>query len=223
VSVADALLDSLAAAGIAWVGADQRRAGYANARWPGRLELLDVDRTTRARTNRSAGAGSVQERVEVLLDGAHNPAGAAALARALDDLRPLLAGGRANPPVPLTLVVGIMADKDVEGVIGAMAHGALGNAQVICTQVGVPRALPAVALAAALRARRPGTRPIVERDPIDALDRALGSAPGPIVVAGSLYLVGLVRSVLAPDPALTGPLPQHPVQARRPAPMAALG
>ena len=40
VAVADALLDALAAAGIADVGSDARRTGYASATWPGRLELL---------------------------------------------------------------------------------------------------------------------------------------------------------------------------------------
>ena len=60
VAVANATLDALARAGIAATTDEQRRAGFAAARWPGRLELLDV-----------------QGR-EVLLDGAHNPAGAAA-------------------------------------------------------------------------------------------------------------------------------------------------
>ena len=51
--------------------------GYARATWPGRLELLTVDGR------------------DVLLDGAHNPAGAAALAVAIDDLRPYLADAEA--------------------------------------------------------------------------------------------------------------------------------
>src|SRR3954447_17702165 len=70
VAVADAVLDALDAAGIASAPADARRRGYASARWAGRLELLEV------------------EGRDVLLDGAHNPAGAATLAQALDDLRP---------------------------------------------------------------------------------------------------------------------------------------
>ena len=51
----------------------------------------------------------------MLLDGAHNPAGAAALAIALDDLRPFLGGGGEAPPTAVTLVHGSMADKDVAG------------------------------------------------------------------------------------------------------------
>ena len=75
---------------------------------------------------------------DVLLDGAHNPAGASALATALDDLRPFLAGGNpASTPAPVTLVHGSMADKDVAGIVAALAGAAsLGNVQVIATQVG---------------------------------------------------------------------------------------
>ena len=75
-AVADATLDALEAAGIATVPEAARRTGYATAVWPGRLELLRI------------------REHDVLLDGAHNPAGAAALAVALDDLRPFLAPGR---------------------------------------------------------------------------------------------------------------------------------
>ena len=97
-AIADATLDALEAAGIATVPDGARRAGYASAVWPGRLELL------RVRDH------------DILLDGAHNPAGAAALAVALDDLRPFLDGG------PVTLVTASMADKDVDGVIAALAE-----------------------------------------------------------------------------------------------------
>src|SRR5689334_3573016 len=43
VAVADAVLDALEAAGIARIPNEARRRGYADARWPGRLELLTVD------------------------------------------------------------------------------------------------------------------------------------------------------------------------------------
>jgi dihydrofolate synthase/folylpolyglutamate synthase len=182
VAVADAVLDALEAAGIAAANVAQRRAGYAAARWPGRLELLAV-------------GGH-----EVLLDGAHNPAGAAALAQALDDLRPHLQAG------PLTLVTASMADKDVAGVVRALAgSAALAGARIICTQVGLARSLDAGSLAAFWEQARPGSRPIVEPDPRAALDRALEGSPGPVVVAGSLYLVGQVRARLVDDPVLRDP------------------
>jgi folylpolyglutamate synthase/dihydropteroate synthase len=41
-----------------------------------------------------------------------------------------------------------------------------------------------------------------EPDALSALDRALDGADGPVVVAGSLYLVGAVRGRLMDDPAL---------------------
>jgi dihydrofolate synthase/folylpolyglutamate synthase len=187
-AVADALLDALEAAGIAVATAAQRRAGYAAARWPGRLELLEVDGR------------------EVLLDGAHNPAGAAALATALDDLRPFLAGGADPHPPPITLVTASMADKDVDGVVRALAvAGALRGARIICTRPDVQRALAPGKLAAQWRGALPGAAPIVEPDTGAALDRALAEGDGPIVVAGSLYLVGAVRARLVDDPMLRDP------------------
>ncbi len=187
-AVADALLDTLETAGIAAASADQRREGYAAARWPGRLELLEVDGR------------------EVLLDGAHNPAGAAALATALDDLRPFLAGGTDRHPPPLTLVTASMADKDVDGIVRALARaGALQAARIICTRPDVPRALAPEKLAAHWRGALPGAVPVVEPDPGAALDQALAGGAGPIVVAGSLYLVGAVRARLVDDPMLRDP------------------
>jgi dihydrofolate synthase/folylpolyglutamate synthase len=186
VAVADALLDALDLAGIARVDDDARRRGYAAAAWPGRLELLTVDGH------------------EVLLDGAHNPAGAAALAVALADLRPYLAPG------PISLVTASMADKDVDGVIDALAAGEpLRGATVIATTVDAPRALRAEDLAARWRGRSAGlglAGVIAERDPLAAVRQAIAQ-PGPTVVAGSLYLVGAVRADLVDDPLLRDPEP----------------
>jgi dihydrofolate synthase/folylpolyglutamate synthase len=188
-SVADALLDALEDAGIATVRSDARRAGYADARWPGRLELLDV-------------AGR-----DVLLDGAHNPAGAAALATALDDLRPFLAGGRDAVRPPATLVVASMADKDVDGVVRALAASpVVRSARIVCTRVDAGRGMPADELAARWSAALPEARVTTDADPLAALERAIESAVGPIVVAGSLFLVGAVRGHLVDDPALRDPL-----------------
>jgi dihydrofolate synthase / folylpolyglutamate synthase len=181
--VANALLDALDTAGIARVAAAARRTGFASARWPGRLELIEHGGR------------------EVLLDGAHNPAGAAALAQALDDLRPHLAPGR------VSLVTATMSDKDVDGLIAALAGArALDGATVVCTAVAAPRALDPEMLADRWRALAPGCRVVTAPDPVTALDAALNAAPatsgGPVVVAGSLYLVGDVRARLVDDPAL---------------------
>jgi len=194
VAVADAVLDALAGAGIARVPDDARRRGYRAARWPGRLELFEVPARGGPR--------------EVLLDGAHNPAGAAALASALDDLRPLLAGGGERPPAPLVLVWAGMADKDVEGAVTALsASPALAGATVVCTAPGLPRALAPERLAAVwARAAVPGIRVVTAATPAAALDAALESPGGPVLVAGSLYLVGAVRALLADEPDLRDPV-----------------
>ena len=186
--VAHAVLDALAAAGVASVDDAARRRGYASATWPGRLELLRVDGH------------------EVLLDGAHNPAGAAALATALDDLRPYLAGGDLPAPPPLTLVHGSMADKDVDGIVAALERaGALRDARIVATQVPGERALPAAELARRWRMVRPGVRIDAVPDVGAALERALAGATGTIVVAGSLYLVGEARRRWLDDPRTRDP------------------
>jgi len=212
VAVADAVLDALAEAGIARVDDEARRRGYAAARWPGRLELLDVGGR------------------DVLLDGAHNPAGAAALATALDDLRPFLGGGTggvggargtagargaggavadASDAPPLTLVVASMADKDVDAVIRSLASApALKGAHVLATSIDLPRAMPADELAARWRRHAPAAGIAAVRSVPDAraaLDRAVTKAPGPVVVAGSLYLVGVARGRFVDDPQLRDP------------------
>ena len=208
VAIADAVLDALEAAGIAAADTDARRRGYAAARWPGRLELLSVE---------TAGGSR-----DVLLDGAHNPAGAAVLARALDDLAPFLRwgepGGPARAAAPgdaghdpsarrqLTLVMAAMADKDVAGIVAALAGAeALRHARIICTDLGLARSLSASDLAERWAALGGGSRLDVEPTPAGALERALREAPGPIVVAGSLYLVGEARARLVHDPVLSDP------------------
>jgi len=187
VAVADALLDALGAAGIADADPAARRRGYASVVWPGRLELVRVgDR-------------------DVLLDGAHNPAGARALAVSLDELRPYL-GDAADDP--LTLVTASMRDKDVDGIVAALAGAAaLRGATVIATTVDLPRAMPAAALADRWRSLAPAVGRITSIEaPLEALAAALGT-PGPAVVAGSLYLVGAVRAHLVDDPDLRDPPP----------------
>ena len=196
-AVADAVLDALETAGIASSPEAARRRGYGDASWPGRLELLRV------------------EGRDVLLDGAHNPAGAAALALALDDLRPFLtgsdAGGDADAgaAAPVTLVHGSMSDKDVPGIVRALRGSvALRDARVIATQVPGDRAMAAADVAAIWRDASPDQHIQAESDVHGALDLALeaaGRTGGPVVVAGSLYLVGEARRRWLDDPLLRDP------------------
>jgi dihydrofolate synthase/folylpolyglutamate synthase len=147
---------------------------------------------------------------EVLLDGAHNPAGAQTLAEALDEMAPFLHPGRP------TLVLAIMADKDVDGVIRALSGATLLRAaRVICTAPAGGRAMPASQLAARWQALA-GRAAEAVSEPAGALDAALSDgATGPIVVAGSLYLVGAARAILVADPLL---VPDPPLPHTEPAP-----
>ena len=196
-SVALGTLDALRDAGIAQAGERAVRAGLAGTRWPGRLELLTVTTGPDGEIRATPAAPAfVAGSVDVLLDGAHNTAGAAALALAVDDLRPLLADG------PVTLLLGILGDKEVGRMIGALqGSAALRDARIITTAVpDTQRGLDPTDLASAWG---PGARAMATVEP--ALDDALElarSLGGPLVVCGSLYLVGHVRGrLMGPGPA----------------------
>ncbi|WP_189064301.1 bifunctional folylpolyglutamate synthase/dihydrofolate synthase [Deinococcus seoulensis] len=136
--------------------------GAAAAQWPGRLEAIPW------------------QGGRVLLDGAHNPDGALALAAAL---RELGVG-------PLPLVFGAAGDKDISGVAAALRSCA---SEVILTRAALsPRAADPQALAP-LFAGLPVT---VTDSPAAALD-ALAARQAPLaLVCGSLYLLGEVRPLL---------------------------
>ncbi len=144
------------------------RRGFAAARWPGRLELL---------TDSPLG--------RVLLDGAHNPAGARALAASLAEL-----GLRDFP-----LVFGATRGKRVSAVLRALAPL---RPRPVFTQVADPGALPAADLVR--RWERLGAGPARQSGtPEEALRQAAGmrtTTDQPVLVAGSLYLVGAVRGML---------------------------
>jgi dihydrofolate synthase/folylpolyglutamate synthase len=118
----------------------------------------------------------------VLLDGAHNPAGAAVLARALADL------GLSRPMI----VFGAMRTKDVRGILRALAPI---DPRFVFTRVADPGAEDPARLARAWRAVS-GRRARIVANVADALSAASASGADPIVVAGSLYLVGEVRGMI---------------------------
>jgi dihydrofolate synthase/folylpolyglutamate synthase len=161
-ALAAAALRLLAGAGVR-VGEGEIAEGIATARWPGRMEEVGG----------------------VLLDGAHNPDGAAALAAAL----PVL-----HPSRPVELVFGVLSDKDHEGMLAALAPAVR---RVHLVAPDTPRARePASYAGAAARLGRPV-------DVHAALPEALACARGAardgalVCVAGSLYLVGEARSRLS--------------------------
>jgi dihydrofolate synthase/folylpolyglutamate synthase len=126
----------------------------------------------------------------VLLDGAHNVAGAEAMVRALDE--EFASGAR-------TLVVGLLREKDPVEMLAAL--GAPDAAHVVVTRAPSPRALPPAEIAGAARGMGldPSRLDVVE-DVEAALERARAVTPadGQIVVTGTLYLVGAARHVLHP-------------------------
>ena len=174
-AVAIAMLDALREDGVrrgsgmpAPDEAELRR-GMADARWPGRLELL---------TTASHG--------RVLLDGAHNPAGARALAAALAEL-----GMRR-----FALVFGAMRGKRVSAILRALAP--LEPCPVFTAVADRGARTPASLLAAWRRSAPAGDPGRIAASLTEALAVAAASRTGdqPIVVAGSLYLVGAVRGML---------------------------
>ncbi|MBI3635667.1 MAG: hypothetical protein HY216_05530, partial [Candidatus Rokubacteria bacterium] len=161
----------LAAAAARVVGAGETaiRAGLARARWPGRFQVVRGDPT-------------------LVLDGAHNPAGAEALARSLREYFGTTA---------LTLIVGVMRDKDAGGILAPLLPLA---ARVILTAPGTPRAASPQALSAALPATARASAQIAP-SVAEALEMAHRDPRTPIVcVAGSVHLVGdALAHLVGPD------------------------
>lgn len=179
-AIALGIVQALSSTGVAAIDDAAIVEGLARTHWPGRLETI------------------THEGRSVILDGAHNPEGAAALAAAIDELAGSLPSGRA------TLVLAIMSDKEVPTILAALAESEiLRTAHVVATSVpDTPRSTPAPDLAQAwvALAETHGSVSIVE-DADAALDQALTiatRAQGPLIVAGSLYLVGHLRAQLVP-------------------------
>ena len=139
--------------------------GLAEVDWPGRLELIRLQRGG-----------------QVLLDAAHNVDGARALAAYL----------RCRHPERPALVIGVMRDKDVECIIGALLPVV---SSVVATAADTARAIPVRELAARIAATRPSVPVRAEPDPPRAVEQALSSS-GTVCVAGSIFVVGAVRDGL---------------------------
>ena len=145
---------------------DAVRHGLAATAWHGRLAV-------------------VRRAPLVVLDGAHNPAGAAALAREL----PGLLGGRS-----VTLVFAVMRDKEWRGILDRLLPHA---GRVVVTRVGPRGAAPDEVAAA-----------VGDRIPVRVVDDAAAAvagtvaAAGPeegVLITGSLYLVGAAYAALAAE------------------------
>jgi dihydrofolate synthase/folylpolyglutamate synthase len=127
----------------------------------------------------------VAERPLTVYDGAHNPAGAGALAESLDDLL-----GERRPRVG---VIGVLEDKDAAGMLGQLLP-ALDH--VVYTRSQNPRSLSPATLGS-LAEKLDGPPSETVGDPRAALARAseLAGPDGAVVATGSIYLIAdLVRA-----------------------------
>jgi len=162
------------------------REGLRNVKWPGRLEFIS-------------------ENPPIVIDGAHNPAAAAALAQALK--RTFLQKYK-----KIIMILGIMDDKDIEGILEPLLPLA---SHIICTSPAGSRAASAETLtevAASLGfPAAQATRTVKEA--LDcAMQLAMTHDPSPltippaslIVVTGSFYTTGEAKEVLGQKGVLGG-------------------
>jgi dihydrofolate synthase/folylpolyglutamate synthase len=144
---------------------DRANAAMRSVTFPGRFEVL-------------------RARPPLVIDGAHNPEAAAVLAGAIHD---------SFPDAKPVIVLGILADKDAEGIVSALAGSA---AFFVTTENGSPRCLPARELAALVE-RVTGCETVAEPSLGSALAvaEARAGAAG-VVVTGSLYTAGATKVLM---------------------------
>lgn len=160
-ALAVAAVESLIGGGAQRIADDIITEGLQGATSPGRLQLLGIAPT-------------------VIVDAAHNPHGAAALAQSLDDSFDFDEWG---------LVLGILADKDAAGIIARLAPAA---AHIFATAPESERANDADAIADLVEDA--GYRATVHPSLADAADAArewaASSERRAVVIAGSVVLAG---------------------------------
>jgi dihydrofolate synthase/folylpolyglutamate synthase len=168
-------------------GAFQRR-NFALARTAAEAFLgeLDEDAVRRAAASVQVPGRMQQigERPLTIVDGAHNPAGARAVAEAV----PEVVGER-----PLVGVFAVLDDKDAAAMLESLLPLCR---QAVFTRCANPRSLPPATLES-LASKLGGPSAETSADPRAALDRAreLAGPDGAILATGSIYLVAdLVRA-----------------------------
>jgi dihydrofolate synthase/folylpolyglutamate synthase len=172
------------------VSDEKIRAGLASVNWPGRLQLIQ----------RPDGQ-------KILLDGAHNVAGAKVLREALICWSPnfSLSGGtlkrelqhaEAVLGVPTTLILGVLQDKDWRHICETLAPLA---ARIFTVPVASERTADANELAGACRAAKPSAEILACANLAEALKQSVNEEF--VVITGSLYLVGEALELLGLSPA----------------------
>jgi len=164
-----ALLGVAAPQGIT-VTVEAVRTGLRAVDWAGRLEVVDRHPT-------------------VLVDGAHNPAAAMALADSLTHFD----RDHSHPPRPVVLVLGMMRDKDHRGFVEAL-RGLVD--EVVLTQADLPRSATAEELQASLEGLLSHPHVVSSISDAMALARQLATPDGLVCVTGSLMLVGECKAWL---------------------------
>ena len=182
-ALACALLEQAALRGLP-IRSQHVEQGLREARWPGRLQL-------------------VADHPETWIDGAHNPQGAEALARAM---------GKRFAPGSMQLVFGALADKDVARTLAPLLP--LAKTIHICAPA-TPRALAVEQLAQRVAEQAPTLVYRVHGSAAQALQAARDEAgsEGAVLACGSLYLVGELLAALSGRPA--GPMPSERLNAAR--------
>lgn len=138
------------------------REGLAKAKWPGRLEIVYKDPV-------------------FVIDGAHNPEGAAVLKRFLNEY---------FPEKPVTFIMGVLSGKDYPSMISTVLPGCK---RLFAVTPDTPKALPAASLADAAASY---CNDIHISDTIEEAVRTCikTAEPDEIICAfGSLYYIGAVR------------------------------
>jgi dihydrofolate synthase/folylpolyglutamate synthase len=162
-----ALLGAAAPQGIT-VTAEAVSAALRAVDWAGRLEVVD-------------------RRPTILVDGAHNPAAAMAVADYLTR------SNRSHPSRPVVLVLGMMRDKDHRGFVEPL-RGLVD--EVVLTQADLPRSATAQELQASLEGLLSHPHAVPLLSDAMALARQLATPDGLVCVTGSLMLVGECKAWL---------------------------
>jgi dihydrofolate synthase / folylpolyglutamate synthase len=162
-AVAIATMEAVEDAGLP-VAEDAVRKGIAATAWPGRFQLLEIS-------------------PPVILDGAHNPEAAGALADALH---------RLMKKKPVALVAGMCDDKDTTGFFRALGPriAACWLTSLRTVRGKAPTELAKSAAQAGLSARTADLRDAIEQARCWAAER-----DGAVCIAGSLYLAGEVLAL----------------------------
>jgi dihydrofolate synthase / folylpolyglutamate synthase len=156
---------------------------------------LDVVREAFGQVDSPARLEVVRRSPTVVIDAAHNPHGAQAAAEAVQE---------AFAFSPLVGVLGVMGDKDVEGLLEVLEPV---MATVVCSQNSTPRSMPAESLGELARGIFGPDRVMVTPRLDDAIDAAIGLAEeggmfgealgsGGVLVTGSVITAGEARTLL---------------------------